>query len=268
MMFMYELIHEGAHALSHLSHGGVVRFFSAGPFSSGGYVTPVQPSSLTIWDYASGHVVTLTASLLLFALLWRRRSVAMLPLVMLFPWAASHALMTVSGLAQGIDDFNHVIDMTGWPAWPFFALFSILAVVGILLFVSVAWIEPEGQEKTFFVIPGGFLLWALVGLIAANVFVFDSRAESQSIDGIFVSLLMAVVFVLAYLTIYPVIERRLPAHLEPKKRPGLERSPDPRGSQCDVHCDWYLDHSMKGIGRTPRCEPSCRPRALRKRADS
>lgn len=44
--------------------------------------------------------------------------------------------MTVSGLAQGIDDFNYVIDMTGWPAWPFFAIFSILAVVGIFLFVS------------------------------------------------------------------------------------------------------------------------------------
>ncbi len=67
-------------------------------------------------------------------------------------------------------------------------------------------------------IPGGFLLWALVGLMAANVFVFDSRAESQSIDGIFVGLLMAVVYVLAYFTIYPVIERRLPAHLRTEKR--------------------------------------------------
>ncbi|MDR9452087.1 MAG: hypothetical protein RI637_12830, partial [Acidimicrobiia bacterium] len=220
MMFMFELVHEGAHALSHLAHGGAVRFFSAGPFPMGAYFTPVQPSSLTVWDYASGHVVTLTASLLLFALLWRRRSVAILPLVMLFPWAASHALMTVSGLAQGIDDFNYVIDMTGWPAWPFFALFSILAVAGILLFVSffpLLGLSPK-DKRTLFVIPGGFLLWAVVGLMAAYAFELGSRAESQSIDGVFVALLMAVVFVLAYFTIYPVVERRLPAHLRTEAR--------------------------------------------------
>jgi hypothetical protein len=76
----------------------------------------------------------------------------------------------------------------------------------------------QRDKRTFLVIPGGFLLWALVGLMAANVFVFDSRAESQSIDGIFVGLLMAVVYVMAYLTIYPVIERRLPAHLRTEER--------------------------------------------------
>jgi len=174
--------------------------------------------------------VTLTASLLLFAIFWRRRSVAILPLVMLFPWAASHAIMTVSGLAQGIDDYNHVIDMTGWPSWPFFALFSILAVVGVLLFGSCLPLLGlrSTDKRIFFVIPGGLLLWALVSLMAAHVTVPGSRADAQfgireefmssASDGVLVALFMGVLLALGCFTFYRVIERKLPTYLRTETR--------------------------------------------------
>jgi hypothetical protein len=169
-------------------------------------------------------------SLPLFIFLWRRRSVVILPFVMWFTWNASHAFMTLSGLAQGIDDFNQVINMTGWPAWPFFVIFSILAVVGFFLFVSLfplLGLEPK-DKRTFFVIPGGFLLWTFVSLIVAYLFVPGSRADvefhmgetiiSSANDGVFVGLIMGVLFTLVYFTLYRVMERKLPAWLRTEKR--------------------------------------------------
>ena len=195
-----------------------------------GFVTAYPPSALAVWDYAAGHVATVMISLPLFIFLWRRRSVAILPFVMWFSWNASHAFMTVSGLAQGIDDFNHVINMTGWPAWPFFATFSILAIVGFFSFVSffpLLGLEPK-DKRTFFVIPVGFLLWTFMSLIVAYLFVPGSRADvqfymgeniiSSAIDGVFVGLIMGVLFAVVYFTLYRVIERKLPTSLRTKKR--------------------------------------------------
>jgi hypothetical protein len=229
LMFMYTLIHEGAHALSGLSHGEVIRLFYAHPFSMNGYVNPNQLFALTVWGYASGHVLPFLISLPLFVFLWRRRSVAILPFIMLFPWAGSHSLMTVSALAQRIDDFNYVISMSGWPAWPFFTIFLILAVVGIFLFVStfpLLGIKPK-EKRTFFVIPVGFLLWNFVSIIVAYLIVPGSRADvqfhmrekiiSSATNGISVGLFYGVLFALVYFTLYRVIERRLPACLRTEK---------------------------------------------------
>jgi hypothetical protein len=230
LMFMDTLIHEGGHALSNLAHGLAVRLFYVHPFSMNGYTILNLPWALTAWDYAAGHVATFIISLPLFIFLWRRRSVAILPFVMLFPWTASHAIMTVSGIAQGIDDFNYVINMTGWPAWPFLAIFSILAVVGIFLFVScfpLLGLEPK-DKRTLFVIPVGFLLWTFVSLTVAYLCVPGSRADvqfhmretiiSSARNGVFVGLIMGVLFAVVYFTLYRVTERKLPASLRTEKR--------------------------------------------------
>ena len=138
--------------------------------------------------------------------------------------------MTIVGLAQGIDDFNHVITMTGWPAWLFFSVFSILAVVGIFLFVSsfpLLGLKPK-EKRTFFVIPMGFLLWTLVSLTVAYLVVPGSRADvqfharesiiSSGINGIGVGLFYGVLFALVYFTLYRVIEPILPANLRTEKK--------------------------------------------------
>lgn len=230
LMFMDMFIHEGAHALSNLAHGLTVRMFYAHPFSMNGFVTSYPPSALTVWDYAGGHVGTVMISLPLFIFLWRRRSIAILPLVLWFPWTGSHAFMTITGLAQGIDDFNHVITMTGWPEWLFFSAFSILAAAGIFLFVSsfpLLGLGPK-NKRTFFVIPVGFLLWTLVSLIVAYLVVPGSRADvqfhareniiSSAINGIGVGLFYGVLFALVYFTLYRVIEPKLPTYLRTEKK--------------------------------------------------
>jgi hypothetical protein len=48
LMFMDTLIHEGAHALSSLTHGVTVRLFYAHPFSMMGVVNAYPPSALTV----------------------------------------------------------------------------------------------------------------------------------------------------------------------------------------------------------------------------
>jgi hypothetical protein len=149
---------------------------------------------------------------------------------MWFPWTGSHAFMTVNALAQGIDDFNYVINITGWPAWPFFTIFSILAVVGMFLFVScfpLLGLKLK-DKRTFFVIPVGILLWGLVSFIVAYLCVPGSRADvqfhmgekliSSAIDGAFAGLIMGALFILVYFTLYRVIERKLPVYMRTEKR--------------------------------------------------
>jgi hypothetical protein len=131
---------------------------------------------------------------------------------------------------MGIDDFNHVMDMTGWPAWPFFIDFSILAIIGIVLFVSffpLLGLELK-DKRTLFVIPGGFLLYGLVSIITAYLFVPGSPADvqlhwgeqliSSAFNGAYAGLLMAALFILMYFTLYPIIERKFPAYLRTEKR--------------------------------------------------
>jgi hypothetical protein len=66
MLFMDNLIHEGAYALSNLAHGLTVRLFYAHPFSMMGFVNVYPPGALTVWDYAAGYVATFLISLPLF----------------------------------------------------------------------------------------------------------------------------------------------------------------------------------------------------------
>ncbi len=230
VLFMDTLIHEGAHAIVGLVNGATIHMVYAHPFSMIGFVTAYEPYSPTVWGLAAGHVATILISLPLFIFLWRRRSLAILPFVMWFPWTASQAFSTIISLIQGTEDFNHVIDMTGWPAWPFFTIFSILAFVGMVLFVSCfPLIGLELKDKrTFFVILGAFLLYSLVSLIVAYLFVPGSRADvqlhmgeqiiSSAIYGVYGGLVMGALFILIYFTLYPIIERKFPAYLRTEKK--------------------------------------------------
>lgn len=230
LVFIDTLVHEGAHLISNLSHGLTIQLFFAHPFTMNGFVSIVGPGSSTVWDFAAGHIATVLISLPLFILLWRRRSVSILPLVMWFPYTASTALSWVIGLALGMDDFNHIIDMTGWPAWPFFIIFSILAVVGIVLFVScfpLLGLKLK-DKRTLFVIPAASLLYALVGLIVAYLFVPGSPADVQfhlgewlisaATNGLLLFLYWSVLFIPVYFTLYPIIERKFPAYLRTERR--------------------------------------------------
>ncbi|MFW9949988.1 MAG: hypothetical protein ACFFKA_07675 [Candidatus Thorarchaeota archaeon] len=120
--------------------------------------------------------------------------------------------------------------MTGWPAWPFFTIFSILAVVGMVLFVScfpLLGLELK-DKRTFFVIPGAFLLYSLASLLVAYLFVPGSRADvqlnmgeqiiSSAIYAVYGGLIMGALFILIYFTLYPIIKRKFPAYLRTEKK--------------------------------------------------
>lgn len=98
--FLWFILHEGGHALNNLCRGGTVTIFYVHPFTLDGYVRPLSDVN-TVWRHASGTVVSILSSLLIFVLLWKRRSVAILPLIMVFPWiaiiAGMEAVITTPG---------------------------------------------------------------------------------------------------------------------------------------------------------------------------
>ncbi|MFW9958535.1 MAG: hypothetical protein ACFFCT_10730 [Candidatus Odinarchaeota archaeon] len=229
MIFIDSLIHEGAHLLASWSPEVTVYLFYVHPFSMDGFVFVYGFGGFTVWELAAGHVTPVLISLPLFLLLWRRRSIAILPLVMWFPWTIGSSQWFI-GFAQGIDDFNHILDITGWPAWPFLIILSILMVVGMVLFVSffpLLGLDLK-DKRTFFVVPGAFLLYGLVSIIVAYLFVPGSPADvqlhmgeqliSSTISGILGVLIIAALFILVYFTLFPIVERRLPATLRTERR--------------------------------------------------
>ena len=90
LRFLILLFHEGGHALPDLIAGTIPRILYAHPFSFGGLV---YTTVVDVISAAAGPVMMVLVPLLLFILLWKHRSVALLPLVMAFPWAAMEAGM-------------------------------------------------------------------------------------------------------------------------------------------------------------------------------
>src|SRR5512139_950225 len=133
--FMLLLLHEGGHALANLALGSTEEVFYAHPFALDGYVRPFAAVE-NAWQDAAGNILTHLATLLIFILVWKRRSVKTLPLVMLFPMSALRAGFDVMNLANGGGDYNNIVRLTGFSTPPFHVLNSALAVVGILLLIS------------------------------------------------------------------------------------------------------------------------------------
>jgi hypothetical protein len=69
LVFIDTFVHEGAHVISNLSHGLTIQLFFAHPFTMNGFVSIAGSGSLTVWDFAAGHVATVLISLPLFILL-------------------------------------------------------------------------------------------------------------------------------------------------------------------------------------------------------
>ncbi len=229
LTFMELLLHEGGHALACMIQGETIGLFYVHPFSMDGYVRTLGSSHYAL-NEAGGHLLALTVSCLILIVFWKRRSVANLPFVTLFPWVALRAGMGMISLAKNTGDFYNLINVTGWPTWPFYVLCSILLVLGILFFVSffpLLGLTPR-SKRTLFVIPAGILLWSMVGIAAANLFIPGSRADVQFhlgdnlISSVkfapYMGLIFGVFVALVYLTLYRVMERRLPSCLRVEKK--------------------------------------------------
>ena len=232
LSFMGLILHEGGHALADLAEGASVTSIThlyVHPFDFAGYVRPIQ-----FWynpmGHASGHVVSILASLLIFVLVWRRRSVSNLPLAMLFPYIAITAgIGAVENIQLRTGDFYNILYLTGLPPTVFYVLGITLAVVGVSFFVSLfplLGLAPE-DRRSLLVVPAALFMWKVLSAIVANRFVPGSSidlqynlageilmgANSSPILEVIIGMILAV----TYVVLYRIVYRRLPLGLQTEK---------------------------------------------------
>ena len=232
LSFMGLILHEGGHALADLAEGASVTSIThlyVHPFDFAGYVRPIQ-----FWynpmGHASGHVVSILASLLIFVLVWRRRSVSNLPLAMLFPYIAITAgIGAVENIQLRTGDFYNILYLTGLPPTVFYVLGITLAVAGVSLFVSLfplLGLAPE-DRRPLLVVPAALFMWKVLSAIVANRFVPGSSIDVQYnlageiLMGVNSSplfeVIIGVVLALTYVVLYRRVYRRLPLSLQTEK---------------------------------------------------
>ena len=225
LSFMQLILHEGGHALIHLILGGRIDVFYAHPFALDGYVRPILYWD-NVWTHVSGPVVAILVSLLIFTLFWKRRSLTILPIVLLFPWSAIRASMGLINLAAKTGDYYNIIQITGMPATVFYIMGFILAVVGIFFFISLfplLGLAPE-ELSSLFVVPAGLFLWGLLGIGVAYLCVPGSRIDVQYHMGAsllmsvkiypFLGAVMGALLAVIYITLYRRVYKSLPAGLQ------------------------------------------------------
>lgn len=223
--FMTLILHEGGHALNTLAHGVSVTILYVHPFSFAGYGLPMPTWNNTVWFHAMGTVVSLLVSLLLFILLWKRRSISNLPLVMLFPWIAILSGVGVIYIPAQTGDYYNIMQLTGLPGAVFYVPGILLILLGIFFFVSLLpllGLAPE-DGRSLFAVPAGLLLWSILSMPVAYLFVPGSpidvqyqrggeiiqTANSTPIMAGIMGVLIAAIYVGLYRWIYP----KLPAWL-------------------------------------------------------
>ncbi len=174
--FMVLVFHEGGHALHTLAVGGRVSLFYVHPFAMVGYSRQPIEYFDNVWFHAAGSALGLLVSLLIFLLFWKRRSVAFLPLIMIFPMVAigqGFVMLMVMG------DFTNIVLLSGLSPVIFRVTGLMLAVAAVFLFVSLfplLGLAPR-DLRSLFVVPAAFFLWALVGLIVGTLVVPGSPAD-------------------------------------------------------------------------------------------
>ena len=99
----------------------------------------------SIWKDILGSLTALPLSLLISLPFWKRRSTALLPLVMLFPYVA--ALNDGFNVAGIMGDFRNLVQTNGLSPIPFFILGALIIVVGLVLLFALlppAWPRSTG----------------------------------------------------------------------------------------------------------------------------
>jgi len=230
--FLNLILHEGGHALADLAQGATITSIThlyVHPFAFAGYVRPIQ-FWYNPWGHASGHAVAILASLLIFILIWRRRSVSNLPLVMLFPFIAFTAgIEAFENIQLRTGDYYNILYLTGLPPTVFYALGTVLFVSGVFFFVSLfplLGLAP-GDVRSLIVVPAALFTWRALSTIVANRFVPGSSidiqynlggeilrgANSSPISYVVIGVFLAVTYIVLYRGAY----RRLPTGLRTEK---------------------------------------------------
>jgi hypothetical protein len=224
MALLHTVAHEGGHALVNFIHRVPHTVIFVHPFSFTGYSRPVADWG-DPWFHALGPIVGVLLPLLIFIPMWKRRSVASLFLVMLFPWNAFWEGLNILAILIGTGDMFNVIRITGLPEGLFVAISIILFVIGaffMILLLPLLGLKPQ-DRNTIWVLPVGLLLWALVGFGIAHWLLPDSSVllrynlvtEAIQSANFWPPLMVAIGIVLAliHVTLYRNLYRKLPATL-------------------------------------------------------
>ncbi len=225
LSYMQLFLHEGGHALVHMIYGARVTLFYAHPFSFVGFVRPMF-DYYNVWVHVSGTIVEILVSLTIFALLWKHRSFYTLPFLMIFPWIGVYD--GIGGIVDKSGDFLNLVVITGMSENILLVSDIVLAVVGSFFFFSLLpllGLEPE-DKRSLFVLPVSMLLYSLLGLVIALLFVPGSPADVRYhlADEILVSAkyrplfcLVGVLLSVIYITFYRWVYKRLPSSFQTDK---------------------------------------------------
>jgi hypothetical protein len=215
--FTGSILHEGGHALASLSLRGTVWRLYVHPFTFAGFARPFIDQS---WVHAGGYITNLLASFVIFCLIWKRRAVTNLPLVMLFPfWAIAQGLQIL--ILNG--DTANILRLTGLPGIIFIVLGFGLVCSGLFFLLALfplLGLVP-GDRKSLLVVPAAFSLHSLVSWLVAHWFVpgstFDFQYVGVGAEMIETANLMAVIapiigglFGVIYVTLFRRLDPQLP----------------------------------------------------------
>jgi hypothetical protein len=222
MRFWDLLFHEGGHVLPDLIDGNVTKIFYVHPFTFSGFAGPgFEYRAIT---YAAAPVVGVLVPLLIFILLWKIRSVALLPLVMVFPWVAMEQLANVSQIKQ-TGDYHAIIHLTRLPENVIVIPCLVLFIIGGFFFLSMMpllGLSPK-DWRVLLVLPAAVILWSGVSIGVAHLVIpgspvdivyhmgksFIQEAAGIGSFGLPLVLLLGVI----YLTLYRLIYPRIPSWL-------------------------------------------------------
>jgi len=178
-----------------------------------------------IWTHILGSAIAIPAAMLISLPFWKRRSLALLPLVMLFPFVALNDGMNVMGFGG---DFRNLVQVTGMSAIPFQVLGALLIGVGMISFLSLlplAGLDPR-DRKPLFALPAAMFLWAALSLLVATIVVPGSPIRAQyfvgpeimaSANSILPMTVIGAALAVIYVTLYRWIYPKLPAWLRAEK---------------------------------------------------
>jgi hypothetical protein len=216
--FVQLILHEGGHCL-YLVPRDIPFTLYIHPFLLSGYC---RPGINNIWSDLLGTMTALPLAALISLLFWKRRSLALLPIVMLFPFVASlHEGVNVMGL-EG--DFLNIVQINGLSPVPFYVLGGSIVLVGVLfLFALFPLLGLDPKDKgSLFVLPAAMFLNSALTFLVAYLFVPGSPIDSEYflaqeimaqaspfLPQTVIGLILAVV----YFTLYRKVAPRLPAWL-------------------------------------------------------
>lgn len=218
LRFLQLVLHEGGHSLIPFVSGVPVTLY-VHPFFFSGFSRPAIDSILS--KDIMGSATAIPIGLLFTLPLWKRRSLALFPGAMLFPYIALNDGFNVMGLGG---DFRNLVQATGLPAVLFLIVGAVIACIGLISVFSLlplAGLDPR-DNRALFVLPAATFLWGALSFLVALLFVPGSPIDLEYFAGreimlsansfIFLGIFGAVLAAL-YVTLFRKLYARLPSWL-------------------------------------------------------